>query len=166
MAHGELTPQGPGFWLHNFLRILMFAMVITVPPVVGYKNFRQTWAICWLWVGGVIMSLIYLPALAVAAGLAFGWIKAAPLAPGLPPETSFFRYLAFGILLICMPLYYNIYRMLTMRYFQPWTTPDQWEKEAYVAPAWAKAIARNSAYLILLILILRGCATMMGGHGR
>jgi hypothetical protein len=161
MAVGELTPRGPAFWLDNIMWIWIFSIFFVVPPVVGYKSYRHTWAICWLWVGGLIIALAYLPTLVLTAAVASGWLK-----PGYPNDVPFFKYWAFGMMLVCMPLYYFIYRMLTMRYFQPWTTPDQWEKEAYKPPAWANAIIRNSAYLILLILILRGCAAMMGGHGR
>jgi|GEM_PF-5946409 len=156
IAISELSPLGPRLWLEHIMALWLFVSALMIPPLVGFKAYRASWAIAWLWAGGVIMSLLYLPVLALTAALAFGWLE-----PGIPDGTPYFRYFAFGAMLFCQPLYYYIYRLMTMRYFQPWTTPDQWEKESYTSPAWAKWIVRNAVWLIALYVLLRSCQAMI-----
>src|SRR5262252_9181814 len=57
---------GPDRW--TFLLSLM----IVVPPFVGWPG-RRYWAICWFWIGGLILLSVYLPCLAIAAAVPLGW---------------------------------------------------------------------------------------------
>jgi len=43
---------------------------------------------------------------------------------------------------LCSPACWGLLRLLTLRYFQPWTRPDQWESEQSRTPGWAMAIIR------------------------
>jgi hypothetical protein len=135
MAIGEWSPHGAHAWLDRFGWTFLLSVMIDLPPFLGWPG-RYYWAICWFWIGGLILLCVYLPCLAIAAAVPLGWRRI-----GVPDETVLADY-ALALVLLCLPACWGLLRLVTLRYFQPWTRPDQWESGQYRAPGWAMAIVR------------------------
>jgi hypothetical protein len=133
MAIGEWSPRGAEAWLDRLWWNFLLSAMIYLPPLLGWAGWRSYWAICWFWIGGVILLAAYLPCLAIAAAVPLGWRRI-----GVPDE-KVLAYYALALVLLCLPACWGLFRMLTLRYFQPWTRPDQWESGDYRAPGWAMA---------------------------
>jgi len=135
MAIGEWSPRGVDAWLDRIGWIFLLSLMIVVPPFVGWPG-RRYWAICWFWIGGLILLSVYLPCLAIAAAVPLGWGRVGG------PDEMVLAYYALALVLLCSPACWGLLRLLTLRYFQPWTRPDQWESEQSRTPGWAMAIIR------------------------
>jgi len=135
MALGEWSPRGAGAWLDRIGLTFLLSAMIYLPPFVVWR-WWQYWAICWLWIGGLILLSAYLPCLAIAAAVPLGWRRI-----GVSDEMVLADY-ALALVLLGLPACWGLVRLLTMRYFQPWTRPDQWEGGEYRPPPWAMAIIR------------------------
>jgi len=72
MAIGEWSPRGVDAWLDRIGWTFLLSLMIVVPPFVGWPG-RRYWAICWFWIGGLILLSVYLPCLAIAAAVPLGW---------------------------------------------------------------------------------------------
>lgn len=120
MAIGAWSPQGPEAWLDRVMWLCLFIIALAVPPSLGLQR-RQYWAICWFWIVSAILLAAYLPALALAAAVPLGWHAAGSAVQAVV------AHVALILMLLFSPACWGLYRMVTMRYFQPWTTPDQWE---------------------------------------
>ena len=134
MAIGEWSPRGWHDWEQRLELTLFISLFISLPPLIGWFVTRAYWTICWFWFGSLIMFLAYLPCLAIAAAVPLGWRTI-----GVSNEMFLSQY-AFVFLLICAPLNFGLYRLLTTRYFQPWTKPDQWEAPNYHAPRYSSVV--------------------------
>lgn len=135
MALGEWTVRGVDAWLDRLGWTFLLSFMIFLPPLLGWPG-RHFWAICWFWLAALGLLLAYLPCLAITAAIPLGW-----RAPGIADEVVV-ADCAFAIALICLPFCYGLLRLVTLRYFQPWTRADQWEEGDYRAPGWAMAILR------------------------
>jgi hypothetical protein len=136
IAIGEWSLRGADAWL-DWLGWMIFplSVMIFLPPFAGWPG-RRYWAICWFWIGGLILLSLYLPCLAIAAAVPLGWRRVGV------PDHMFLADYALALVLLCLPACWGLLRFLTLRYFQPWTRPDQWESEQYRTPGWAMAIIR------------------------
>jgi hypothetical protein len=135
MAIGEWSPRGADAWLDRIGWTYLLSAMIVLPPLVGWL-WRRYWAICWFWIGSLILLSVYLPCLAIAAAVPLGWRRI-----GVPDEMVLADY-ALALALLGLPTCWGLLRLLTLRYFQPWTRPDQWESGEYRPPRWADAIVR------------------------
>jgi len=136
MAIGEWSPRGMDDWLDRTNWLTILSMLLGIPPIMGFRSWQSYWSICWLWFGSLILIVAYPICLVFAAAVPLGW-----RAIGVPEEMFLARY-ALGMLIFCLPWFWSLFQLLTTRYFQPWTTPDQWEAGTYDVPAWVMAITR------------------------
>jgi hypothetical protein len=135
MAIGEWSPRGADAWLDRIGWTFLLSAMIFLPPFLGWIG-RRYWAICWFWIGGLILLSVYPPCLVIAAAVPLGWRGI-----GVPDEMVLADY-ALALVLLCLPACWGLFRLLTLRYFQPWTRPDQWESAPYRTPEWAMALLR------------------------
>lgn len=120
----------------DFPVLMVFPVAFFLPPLIGLLLRRAYWAICWFWFGGLLLALAYLPILAIAASVPLGWRGLDPTIPRHLQSGVF----EFVVALFCLPMYWGIYRLLTTRYYQPWTTPDQWEAGTGDMSRWERAL--------------------------
>ena len=109
-----------------------FSMLLFIPLVAALVS-RKYWGVCYFFVAGCSLVACYLAVL--LAGLA---CKLALSPPG-DPRQSHAATTGLVFLLIVLPAPGLLARALTLKYWQPWTTPDMWEAGDERAPAWAAA---------------------------
>lgn len=92
--------------------------VIAIPLIIGFK-FRRYW--------GVILYF-YVGAFCVIALPVALTVLAIVLVVTVHHQPPTFFYMWFGVLLLPMiPFWPFLLRALRLKYWQPWTRPDQWE---------------------------------------
>jgi len=124
-------------WLDHMGWSFLLSGLIFFVPLIIWSRRRSYWTICWYWFGSLIMLCAYLPCLAIAAAVPLGWRESGV------PNGEVEAVLGLIFVLVCLPLCWGPYRLLTLRYFQPWTTPDQWEPGVFWSSEWQKAFARR-----------------------
>ena len=115
-------------WKYQAMRIVLGIVFIWMVPL-KWIFARQGWGeIFWIWLGSLFLVIVY-SVLLVAADGAFNYYD-----DSTPREINSASALLV-IHLLLMPLLWNVVRLLMNPYFQPWTTPDQWEYGAYETSA-------------------------------
>ena len=111
----------------------VLTVIVAVPYVLAYKARR--YAAVWLFFLLGLISAVAVPAavLLVAGLLIASWRH--------PPDLVVFAWLFGGFLLAMLATWPWLVRGLRLRYWQPWTTPDQWEVGNERVAGWAQTMA-------------------------
>ena len=113
--------------LANLLTVIAVGGVVGGIVAFGMHR-RRTWFIYFVFGFGLLVLLSYL------IGFGFGIAILLGLVPEQAPELRFVSIVNIIGWLMISPLAWLLLRMLRQRYWQPWTTPDQWEPPGPVPP--------------------------------
>ena len=116
----------PQWWLFG----LFWAWVALLLSSFLGLTYRRFWGTCLGWSQGLIIAVAYPPALAVAAPIPLGLVSA-------DDDRRFLAWYALGWLIAAVPLWFLLFRMLRLRYWQPWRRPAEWEPGDEPVPGWA-----------------------------
>ena len=109
-----------------------FAICVPLALVIGLGlHKRRLWFIRFFFAWGATGLACY------AAGLLLGLAVLFRLIPEAHPEWRFALIVTFLGWLYSTLCAYWVFRMLRLRYWQPWTNPDQWEPGDETPPRWA-----------------------------
>lgn len=92
--------------------------IIAIPLIIGFKSRRYWGVVLFFWVG--LFCAIALPIAVIGLSLLY-----LLTIHHQPPE---YYYIYMGALLLLMvPFWPFLIRALRLKYWQPWTRPDEWE---------------------------------------
>ncbi len=114
--------------LANLLPVIGAGTLVAGIVALGLFRRCPTWFIHFVFEFGSLVLIAYL------AGFGFGVAILLGLVPEQAPELRFVSFVNIVDWLIVAPLAWLLLRTLRQRYWQPWTTPDQWEPPAPVPP--------------------------------
>ena len=121
--------RGLDVWLGSILPVLGFAFVLVLIMAFGLHR-RQYWYICYLFAMSTLLLVGYL--LGVLASLA-ALLRLLPLRD---PDLHVMSVVSMVFWLVLAPFAWLLLRMLRLRYWQPWTRPDEWEPGDEAPPRW------------------------------
>lgn len=124
-------------WASDFGFGAIGGFVLTVALSVPYTllfQARRYAAVCIFFSLGVISAIAVPLALLVLAGLLLSSL-------GHEPDLVILTYLFGGCLLAMLATWPWLVRGLRLKYWQPWTTPDQWEVGDERLARWAQDLA-------------------------
>ena len=119
--------NGTDIWLDSLLPVIGVGGVVGGIVAFGMRR-RGTWFIHFIFGFGSLVLAAYVTGLGLGVAILSG------LVPEQAPDWSFISVVNIIDWLIVAPLAWLLLRMLRQRYWQPWTTPDQWEPPGPVPP--------------------------------
>lgn len=91
---------------------------------------RRYWYIRYMFSTGALLLLAFL------AGASIGLAVLLRLVPLQHPDLHFISIINIIMWLVLAPFAWLLLRMLRLRYWQPWTRPDEWEPGDETPPRW------------------------------
>lgn len=114
--------------LANLFSVIGAGTVVAGIVAFGLLRRCPTWFIHFVFEFGTLVLVAYV------IGFVFGVAILLGLVPEQAPELRFVSIVNIIGWLMISPLAWLLLRTLRQRYWQPWTTPDQWEPPAPVPP--------------------------------
>ena len=97
----------------------LLSLLVLIPIAIGYKSQRYWGVVAYFWGGVAAAALLVAGIVVLGAALAYSRVHPVPMI-GMTVIFGAALLLLAGFL----PL---LIRALRLRYWQPWTTPDEWE---------------------------------------
>ena len=105
----------------------IFSIIITL----GLHK-RRLWYIYFMFTSGCLLLILYVIGFILALMVMFRLI------PLQEPDLYFVSYSTTVCWVLAGIFAWFTYRMIRLRYWQPWTTPEQWEPGDEAGPRWAQ----------------------------
>ena len=93
---------------------------------------RQLWFIYFIYASGCILITAYVAGFVLDLMILFGLVSLQA------PDLYKLSYLCVFYWFLAGILAWFTLRLIQLRYWQPWTTPDQWERGDEAGPKWAQ----------------------------
>ena len=119
--------NGIDFWLDSIWPVLGASGVAGTIMAAGIAR-RQSWYIWFIFGLGSLLVAAYIIGLGLGVVLLLGFV------PGKMPDLGFINIVNIIDWLVISPLAWLLLRTLRLHYWQPWSTPDQWEPPAPTPP--------------------------------
>ena len=121
-----VLPDGMETWLSSIIPSMLAPGLLVGVMLFGIFKGRKNWYRAFAFAHGCLVLLAY------AFGALLGIALFAGVIPDRDPSLSFMHPVNLVCWLVIAWLPWLLWRMLRMRFWQPWTTPDQWEQPAAV----------------------------------
>ena len=134
---GLIPFTAPGFgFVYAAIICPPLSLLVLIPMVLGFKSRRHWGVTAYFWCGITAIALLAIGIVMLGATLLYSLAHPLPMI-GM---TAIFGG-ALLVLTMFLPL---LIRALRLRYWQPWTTPEQWEVGNEQIPEWAlNAVGRT-----------------------
>ncbi len=119
--------NGLDVWLSSIWPVLGLSAVASTIMAAGMFR-RRTWYIRFVFAFGALLLAAFVASFCLGLAILLGLVRRQA------PDLSFMNVVNIIDWLVISPLAWLLLRTLRLRYWQPWTTPDQWEPPAAVPP--------------------------------
>ncbi len=113
---------------------ISFAFILIV--ALGLRK-KQLWYVYFMFGSGCLLLVLYL------LGFLLGMMVLFRLIPLQAPDLYVVSYYTGFWWLLNGILAWWSFRMIRLRYWQPWTTPEQWEIGNETGPSWAERLVKR-----------------------
>jgi 4-amino-4-deoxy-L-arabinose transferase-like glycosyltransferase len=112
--------DGFGLIVDSFLYAVLGAVAVSAVLVAGLRS-HAYWNVCYFFGVGAIMLAAYPLAVAIGLAVPLGLIHTTDR------DLQFANTMGLLFMAALAPFWYLLLRALRLRYWQPWTRPEQWE---------------------------------------
>ncbi len=124
------TTGGFDRWLNSVPYVVGLALLPMVVLIAGLRSHRF-WTVCLFYYLGQLLLIAY------ALTVLFALAALAGLFPLRDPDIKVMNVVGLVILVCLAPFAWFLRRALRLRYWQPSSTPDQWEAGDEGPPSWS-----------------------------